>query len=170
MLLYSLLQYHPTFLPFLTQKGELMQELILCLLEQMHNLGSTSNAIFCGQLENKFITVINLLMIIQDASLKHLFFKMDIPHQAAYSWYPDKNKHRLTVGDLIVLCVIKCMTHTLFQLKNSYLLSNCLAILLNIAPHVLNLHTHTAERLVKVILAFMSIILIVIFIFRCLFI
>ena len=100
-------------------------------------------------LNSAFILVINLLTIVQDATLKPLFFKMDLKRDL-YKWYSEKLLSHLTVGDLIILCVTRALTHALFHLKNSYLLSNCCAILLNLAPHISLLHPFTSERIVGV--------------------
>ena len=39
----------------------------------------------------------------------------------------------------------------LFRLRDRYLLSNCLAILSNLGPHVAHMHAYTSERIVTII-------------------
>jgi hypothetical protein len=58
---------------------------------------------------------------------------------------------QVTLGDITILCLLKTTMLALFRTKDRYLLSNCLAILSNIAPYVANINSYTSERLVTII-------------------
>lgn len=53
--------------------------------------------------------------------------------------------------DASLLCMLRCLTHSLFRLQDEYLVSNSCAILHNLASSLTaGLLLYTAERLVKV--------------------
>ena len=56
----------------------------------------------------------------------------------------------VSLCDLVVLCVIRTIMHALFRLRDQYLVYNCFAVLLNLAPLISNTHSYAAERLVVV--------------------
>ncbi len=51
---------------------------------------------------------------------------------------------------MILLIMLRTITFTLNRLQDSFLLSNCCAVLLNLSPHAINLHENVASRLVSV--------------------
>ena len=56
----------------------------------------------------------------------------------------------LNLCDLIVLCVIRTIMHSLFRLRDPYLVHNCFAVMLYLAPLLHETCSYTAERLVTV--------------------
>lgn len=52
---------------------------------------------------------------------------------------------------MAILCVLRTALLALFRQKDKYLLSNCLAILSNLGPHIANMHAYTSERVVTII-------------------
>lgn len=59
---------------------------------------------------------------------------------------------QIPVLDVVVLCALKALLHAIFRLDcDAYLISNCCAVLSNVAPHVCDMHHYTSERLVTTI-------------------
>lgn len=55
--------------------------------------------------------------------------------------------------DLCILCTVRTGLHAVFKLRDTYLLSNCAAVLNNIAASSAfagGLHPHTCDRLVRI--------------------
>ena len=132
---------------------------------------------FGTTLEPLYLTVINTLILSQDRSFARYMFVL--PHSSSgggtsgpfggvkrrgsvkeetwrffdnASWYKERNLGSdVTLGDIAILCVLRTALLALFRQKDKYLLSNCLAILSNLGPHVANMHAYTAERVVTII-------------------
>lgn len=52
---------------------------------------------------------------------------------------------------MVIVCLLKTITYAV-RMNDSFVLSNAVAILFNIAPHVIDLLPYTAERLVNVVI------------------
>lgn len=57
----------------------------------------------------------------------------------------------MSLADLIVLCVVRSVVFVIFSLKDSYLQSNLLAILIDLAPHITHMHSAVCERMINII-------------------
>lgn len=128
-------------------------------------------------LEPLYVTVINTLILSQDRNFARYMFTLPQSNASASSaapfvgvkmrsnvkdeswrtfdnvcWYKERNLSAdVSLGDIAILCVLRTALLALFRQKNKYLLSNCLAILSNLGPHVINIHAYTAERVVTII-------------------
>mmetsp|Transcript_12627 Transcript_12627/g.19056 ORF Transcript_12627/g.19056 Transcript_12627/m.19056 type:complete len:994 (+) Transcript_12627:164-3145(+) len=145
MLIYSLLQSHPTYLPSIAASGA-VKPLLIALLEQLYNINE--NSLSTTRVDALYVVVINILMIVQDSSLKPVLCKLQLDTQL--SWYKEKCLSNVSMGDLVVLCVLRGAVNSMFAIKDSYLLTNTLAVLMDIAPYLQKVHSYTAERLVSV--------------------
>ncbi|CAN0013406.1 unnamed protein product [Choristocarpus tenellus] len=66
-------------------------------------------------------------------------------------WYSTRPLSEVSLGSLMVLCVLRCIVNTLTRARDDYLLKNLLAILLNLAPEAQRLHPYTTQRLVTLL-------------------
>ena len=57
----------------------------------------------------------------------------------------------MPLNNLVIVCLLKAITYAV-RMNDSFVLSNAVAILFNIAPHVIDLLPYTAERLVNVVI------------------
>lgn len=57
----------------------------------------------------------------------------------------------MSLADLIVLCVVRSVVFVVFSLKDSYLQSNLLAILIDLAPHITHMHSAVCERMINIL-------------------
>ena len=55
-----------------------------------------------------------------------------------------------SIGDLTVLCVLRTAVNCLVGIKDSYLLTNTLAILMDLAPNLHDISAYASERIVSV--------------------
>lgn len=63
---------------------------------------------------------------------------------------PPGTLKNINMGSLIVLILLRLITSNLNRLHDEYLLSNTLAVLLNLKPHVRDMHPYAAIRTVQV--------------------
>ena len=97
-----------------------------------------------------YLVMINLLLFSQDASFgPDAFRRLMIEN---ISWYKERHLRDISLGSLIILCLLRSMTFNLSRLRDGFLLSNTLAVLLNLTPHASGLHSYTSLRLVSVTL------------------
>ena len=140
-LLYSFIQLHPTFMDNLTIIDN-FDAIITALLNGLYNSCNTTNV------DHLYILVVVALMITQDSKLRSKLAKTYI----RAPWYTERILGDVSLVDLTVLCVMRSTMYALYHLKgDQYLLSNCYAILLNIAPYLIGIHTYSAERIVTII-------------------
>ena len=139
LLLYSLLQ-HPTFVEMLSH-GKNVDPILTSVLKGMYNCGHYS-------LEHLYVLIVSALMLIQDSSVRSALSST----KANAPWYRERILSESSMCDLFLLCSLRVALHGLFILQDKYLLTNCHALLLNLAPVVSNVDVYTAERLVKVLI------------------
>lgn len=61
----------------------------------------------------------------------------------------DRPRHLNLPGSLLVVLLLRTAHHNLSKLKDVYLHTNTLAALANLAPHMSNLSSHAAQRLIS---------------------
>lgn len=95
-----------------------------------------------------YLVMILLLLFSQDVSFgPDAFRRITVSHIA---WYKERQLRDISLGSVIILCLLRSMTFNLSRLRDGFLLSNTLAVLLNLTPHAVNVHPYAALRLVSV--------------------
>jgi len=161
LLTYSLLHTHNTFLPVLVSCG-CVQKLLVALLKTLYvsiNTVSTACKEYASDsrmrlrpstipsLESIYLVVINLLLIVQDVKLRPLLSKLTVASEDL-SWYKEKTLSEISLGDLTLLCTLRAAMTSLQHLHDPYLLTNLLAIVLDLAAFVQHISPYCAERVV----------------------
>ena len=150
ILLYSLLQTHPTFLEVIMSNrstfpaGSDVTSRIRSLMGAiLRGLYDVENA---HSVDHLYVLVVCVLILVQDASVSPYIvsIKIDAP------WYRERLLQSVSLCDLVILCVIRTIMHALFRLRDQYLVYNCFAVLLNLTSVLSEIHSYAAERLVKV--------------------
>ena len=169
---YTLLQASPIFAASLAVRSDL-DKLVVPLLRTLYYSTSATHHISgrttatsrdgtaVNVLEQPFrsrsqlyVIMILLLIFSQDGSFGPDSFKRStIPFVL---WYKERKLKDISLGSLLVLSLLRCITFNLNRLKDPFLLSNCCAVLLNLSPHVTDLNSYTAMRLVSVLIATMK--------------
>lgn len=140
-LLYSFLHLHPTFIETLLLT-EQIENLLNVLLKGLYEIENILN------IDHLYILCVCILILSSDSSCRNVMMKLS----TSAPWYQNLSVNSIPLLDLIVLCIIKIILHALFKLQvDHYLLSNCYAILLNVAPYLTNIHFYTSERIIDVI-------------------
>ena len=144
LLLYSMLNNHPTFLQALIGSADKLRLVLIGLLHGVYDESAQ------GSVEHHYLLSVCVLMLSQQADLRPAL----VETKAQLPWYRERNFRDAScavgLADAAVLCVLRAMMHVVMRLKDPYLASNYFATLLNLAPFLENIHSYTAERLVGV--------------------
>ena len=98
-----------------------------------------------------YVMIILLLLFSQDTSFgADAFRRISIQ---SVPWYKERNLKTISLGSMIVLSMLRSLTFNLNRLQDPFLLSNCCAVLLNLAPSIVELHDYAAMRLSAVTVA-----------------
>ena len=101
-----------------------------------------------------YVIIILLLLFSQDPSFGTDAFRR--VHVSTVLWYKERYLKDINLGSILVLCLLRSLTFNLNRLRDSFLLSNCCAILMNLSPNITDLHEYAAMRLVSITLASMK--------------
>jgi hypothetical protein len=101
-----------------------------------------------------YVILILLLLFSQDSSFgMDAFRRVTMP---LIPWYRERNLKDISLGSVLVLVLLRSITYNLNRLQDAFLLTNCCAVLLNLGPHMKNLHSYAAMRLASVTLTCMK--------------
>lgn len=178
LLLYTFLQSSPAFSQAMAVRSDL-DTLVIPLLRTLYfssvassnfeNKNSNSSAITTtktiGRNDNEsqqlqkpfrspsqlYVILILLLLFSQDLSFgPDAFRRTKIP---SVDWYKERNLKDISLGSLLILTLLRSITYNLNRLQDMFLLSNCCAVLMNLSPHVVELHAYASMRLAHVLVS-----------------
>lgn len=170
LMLYTLLQSSPSFAESIAVRSDL-DTLVLPLLRTLYfataprhytsmdfagrtssahtkeSLISIQNCPFRSQ-SQLYVILILLLLFSQDASFGPDAFRRVVV--SSVPWYKERHLKDINLGSVLVLTLLRALTFNLNRLHDSFLLSNCCAVLMNLSPNVVELHEYAAMRLATV--------------------
>ena len=95
-----------------------------------------------------YVILILLLIFSQDPSFgRDSFRRASIP---SVKWYKERQIKSISLGSMIIMVMLRVITFNLNMIQDEFLLSNCIAVLLNLSPHIVQLHKYVASRIVSV--------------------
>eukprot|EP00977_Amphora_coffeiformis_P014882 scaffold4242_cov175-Amphora_coffeaeformis.AAC.6 len=95
-----------------------------------------------------YVVIILLLLFSQDPSFgPDAFRRVMIP---TVPFYKERNLKDISLGSVLVLSILRCLTFNLHRLGDPFLLSNCCAILMNLSPSITELYDYSAMRLASI--------------------
>lgn len=169
--LYTLMHSSPIFATSITIRNDL-DRLVLPLLRTLYFSTSISRHISGRTVINNnvssvdvrqhpfrstshlYLIMILLLIFSQDASFGPVSFRRsNIP---LVLWYKERRLKDISLGSLLISSLLRCITFNLNRLSDPFLLSNCCAVLLNLSPHIENIHSYAAMHLVSVLISSMK--------------
>lgn len=169
--LYTLMHSSPIFATSITVRSDL-DRLVLPLLRTLYFATSISRHISGRTVINDsisnvgvrqhpfrstshlYLTMILLLIFSQDASFGPVSFRRsNIP---LVTWYKERQLKDISLGSLLISSLVRCITFNLNRMSDPFLLSNCCAVLLNLSPHIENIHSYAAMHLVSVLISTMK--------------
>jgi hypothetical protein len=101
-----------------------------------------------------YVIIILLLLFSQDASFgRDAFRRITIPH---VPWYKERNLRNINLGSVLLLTLLRSLLFNLLRVQDTFLLSNCCAVLMNLSPAIIDLHEYAAMRLASVTVSVMK--------------
>ena len=97
-----------------------------------------------------YVILILLLIFSQDPSFGRDCFRRVTVTTSSLKWFKERQIKESSLGSMILLVLLRAISFNLNRLQDSFLLSNCCAVLLNLSPHVVNAEDYVASRLISV--------------------
>ena len=168
-MLYTLLQASPKFAESLVVRSDL-DTLVLPILRTLY-FASRSNS-YAGfissgpkrkskngqfdlrscpfrSLSQLYVVVILLLLFSQDSSFgRDAFRRITVSNVI---WYKERNLRNINLGSVLLLTLMRPLLSNLYRIHDVFLLNNCCAVLMNLAPSIVDLHEYAAMRLATVL-------------------
>eukprot|EP00667_Euglena_gracilis_P003946 EG_transcript_3959 len=137
LLLYVLLHENPALREFTIHQenlSALLEPVLRCLY-----------AVETKYVNSVYMQLIILLMLSQDGSFNSNIHLSVIP---SVPWYRERCLTNISLGSLLVVVLIRVVQHNLQHTRDTYLSTNCLATLANMAPFFHQMHPFASQRLV----------------------
>jgi hypothetical protein len=101
-----------------------------------------------------YVIIILLLLFSQDSSFgSDVFRRITVPHVV---WYKERHLKNINLGSVLLLTLLRSLMFNLGRLQDTFLLSNCCAVLMNLSPAMVDLHEYAAMRLASVTVSVMK--------------
>lgn len=152
LLLYTLIQSSKTFADSIAVRSDL-DTLVLPLLRTLYFATATrvhvatqkgSSAPF-RSLSQLYVIIILLLLFTQDPSFGADAFRRVMV--TSVPWYKERYLKDISLGSVLILSLLRCLSFVLNRQNDAFLLSNCCAILMNLSSSVVDLHDYAGMRL-----------------------
>ena len=105
-------------------------------------------------LSHLYVIVILLLLFSQDTIFgRDAFRRIKISH---VPWYKERNLRNINLGSVVLLTLLRSLLFNLHRLQDTFLLSNCCAVLQNLSSSIVDVHDYTAMRLASVTVTVMK--------------
>lgn len=95
-----------------------------------------------------YVIIILLLLFSQDPSFGSDAYRRVMVQSVPF--YKERNLKDISLGSILILSILRCLTFNLHRLGDPFLLSNCCAILMNLSPSISDLFDYAAMRLASV--------------------
>ncbi|ORX49746.1 hypothetical protein BCR36DRAFT_404712 [Piromyces finnis] len=144
LLLYQLISQNDAFHSFTLSKFD-PELLLLPMLQSLYM--SFKNKI---NFDKIYTILITLLIMSQDEIYIETLQQIEINHP---SWFIENsnNLKKVTLSNFILLILIKIININIGKFKDIYLLSNCLAIIANLASKMDNIHYYVSQKLINLL-------------------
>jgi hypothetical protein len=148
LLQYLLLQKHPSYLECIIANPDhsSLRHVTESLLRRLYL------SLELRSVDVVYVLLIDLLLLLQESRVRQWMALERSPPRRGWDWYQERWLTNATLSDVAVLCVLKGLLFALFTWRDSYALSHCLALLVNLSSSMREMHAYTAERIVDVIL------------------
>ena len=139
LLLYTLLYNNREFFAYVVSRTADLDLLLLPLLETLY-----SQEIFSDY--TVYMIIVNILLLSQESQFVEAMFTS--PSTQPLEWFTDRSLKDASVGDVVVLVLLRVIQGNLSGERDEFVSETCMAVLSNMAPRILRLHSFTSQRLV----------------------
>lgn len=142
LLLYALLHKHPTFMDYITSSDDRIRSFVVSVLRGLYLIGDGYPT------DSLYVLVICLLLLVQSPQVQKKLSSL----RCSVPWYREHFLSDVRLADLVLLCTLRVTMLALFRLNDQYLISNCFAIMLDLAHNIADVGCYVSERVSKVII------------------
>ncbi|CAH1251605.1 DYM [Branchiostoma lanceolatum] len=138
LLLYILLHRNQHFKTFILSRLNI-EALILPILQTLYHVADRSS-------HHIYMALIIILILSEDDAFSksvHEIILKSVP------WYTERALHKISLGGLLILVVIRTIQFNITRMRDKYLHTNCLAALANMSAHFHSLHQYVAQRIIS---------------------
>lgn len=136
LLLYALLHKNSEVKAFVLSKTD-SEKLVIPILQVLY-LAPEQNS------HHIYMALIILLILTEDDHFNQSIHDLQIK---SVPWYKDRMLTNVSLGDLMILVIVRTIQFNMTQMRDRYLHTNCLAALANMSAHFKSLHTYAAQRI-----------------------
>lgn len=136
LLLYFLIHKNPEVRAYILSKTDI-DKLVVPILKILYSAPEQNS-------HHIYMALIILLILTEDDHFNQLVHEIQIK---TVEWYKDRMLRNVTLGDLIILVVVRTIQYNMTRMRDRYLHTNCLAALANMSAHFRNLHSYACQRI-----------------------
>ena len=144
LLVYALLQGSRTFSAFVTSPA-CLPKIMLPLLQNLYELGTATSE----SMNHVYLLLILLLILSQHVSANVLSsLTVSAP------WYKERLLRDVRLDSLVLITLFRCAHINMVKIQDEFIQSNAMAVVANIAPHVVSMEPFVAQQLVETTILF----------------
>jgi len=136
LLLYNLLHQNSDVRAFILSKID-VETLVVPILRVLYSAPHHNS-------HHIYMSLIILLILTEDNHFNKSVY--EVPMHTV-PWYTDRVLHDVSLGDVIILVLIRTIQFNISQMRDQYLHTNCLAALANMSSHFKKLHHYSSQRI-----------------------
>ncbi|XP_062511893.1 dymeclin-like isoform X2 [Corticium candelabrum] len=137
LLLYMLLHENTNMAAFIFSRSD-VENLVLPILKLLYSPEQKNSHLV-------YMALIVLLMFSEDDGFNRSIHEIKL---SSVPWYNERQLSQVTLGDLLVLVLIRTIQHNIATVRDKYLHTNSLAALANMSANLRQLHQYVAQRIV----------------------
>ncbi|XP_065063969.1 dymeclin-like isoform X2 [Rhopilema esculentum] len=140
LLLYLMFHQNESFMNHILKRDDL-GNLIVPLLETLYHAEERNSHL-------TYMTLIVMLILSQEERFSVQTHNTILPE---VPWYTERSLRDVSLGDLVLLVLIRMVQRNIFKMRDKYLHTNCLATLANMSVNFHNLGCYVCDRFFRVL-------------------
>ena len=142
LMLYFLLHNNPDVKAYILSKTDI-ENLVLPILHILY-IAPTQNS------HHIYMALIVLLMLTEDDHFNKSIHVIKLPQ---VSWYTERLLSEVSLGDVMILVILRTIQFNMYQLRDRYLHTNCLAALANMSSQFRSIHAYPSQKIFELVSA-----------------
>ena len=142
LMLYFLLHSNPDVKAYVLSKAD-VESLVLPILRILYVAPSQNS-------HHIYMALIVLLILTEDDHFNKNIYTVKLP---SVPWYTDRLLCDVSLGDVMILVILRTIQFNMYQLRDRYLHTNCLAALANMSSQFRSIHAYPAQKIFELISA-----------------
>ena len=140
LMLYFLLHNNVDFKAYVLSKSDI-DTLIVPILKILYIAPSQNS-------HHIYMALIIILILTEDDHFNKSIHEINL---FSVAWYTDRILTDVSLGDLMILVILRIIQFNMYQLRDRYLHTNCLAALANMSSQFRSIHSYPAQKLFELI-------------------